>query len=89
MHLHHLEQGRHNQNHAVEREIGFLEMRWRSLMTNKVIPKRLWGFGLVYEAELLSRISIVKGKQSGCEEVTGQTPEIAEYLDFEFYNLVW
>ena len=58
-------------------------------MTKKVIPKRLWGFGIVYEVELLSRISRVKGKWTGYEEVTGQTPDIGEYLDFEFYNIVW
>jgi hypothetical protein len=25
----------------------------------------------------------------GYEEVTGQTPDISEWLDFEFYDLVW
>jgi hypothetical protein len=27
--------------------------------------------------------------KTGYEEVTGQTPNISEWLDFEFYNLVW
>jgi hypothetical protein len=27
--------------------------------------------------------------QTGYKEVTGQTPEISEWLDFEFYDLVW
>ena len=53
-------------------------------MKKKVIPKRLWYFGLVYKAEPLSRISRGKGKWTGYEEVTGQTPDIGEYLDFEF-----
>ena len=26
---------------------------------------------------------------SGYEEVTGNTPDISEWLDFEFYDLVW
>ena len=30
-------------------------------MTKKVIPKRLWYFGIVYEAELLSGMSRVRG----------------------------
>ena len=50
-------------------------------MTKKVIPNLLWDFGLVYKAELLSRISRGKGKRTGYEEVTGQTPDIGEYLD--------
>ena len=58
-------------------------------MTKKVIPKWLWDFGLVYEAQLLSIISRVNEKRTGYEEVTGQTTEIGEHLDFGFYNLVW
>ena len=50
-------------------------------MTKKVIPKRLWGCGLVYDAELLSKMSRGNNKQTGYEEVTGQTLKISEYLD--------
>jgi hypothetical protein len=25
----------------------------------------------------------------GYEQVTGETPDISEWLDFEFYDLVW
>jgi hypothetical protein len=53
--LHTSEQGRKNQNHAAEREIGTLAKCWRLQMTKKRVPKRLWDFGLVYESELLSR----------------------------------
>ena len=35
------------------------------------------------------RMSICKGKRTGYEEVTGQTTDIGEYLDFEFYDLIW
>ena len=54
-----------------------------------MIPKRLWDFGLFYDAKLLSRISRGKRKRTGYEEITDQTLYIGEYLDFEFYNLVW
>ena len=50
----------------------------------KVIKKRLWDFGLVYDAELLSKISRQKEKRTGYEEVSGQTPYIGDYLNFEF-----
>jgi hypothetical protein len=28
-------------------------------------------------------------RRTGYEEVTGQTPDISEWLDFEFYDLIW
>jgi hypothetical protein len=58
-------------------------------MDKKQVPGRLWDFGLVHEGALLTRI--LRGRD-GCtsyEEVTGNTPDISEWLDFEFYDLVW
>jgi hypothetical protein len=37
--LHTTEQGRKNQNHAAEREIGFLAKQWKLRMTKKSVPK--------------------------------------------------
>ena len=87
--LHTSEQGHKNQNHAAEREISTLAKRWRLRMTKKKVPKRLWDFGLVYESELLSRMAHKSDRRTGYKEVTGQTPDISEWLDFEFYDLVW
>jgi hypothetical protein len=87
--LHTTEQGRKNQNNAAKREIGFLAKRWRLRMTKKAVPKRLWDFGLVYESELLCRMASGSDWRTGYKEVTGQTPDISELLDFEFYDLVW
>jgi hypothetical protein len=87
--LHTAKQGRKNQNHAAEREIGTLAKRWKLRMTKKDIPKRLWDFGLVYESEILSRTARGTDSRTGYEEVTGQTPDISEWTDFEFYDLVW
>jgi hypothetical protein len=50
------EVGRSNQNYAAEREIGELKKRWRNRMARKKVPKRLWDYGLVYEAGVLNRI---------------------------------
>jgi hypothetical protein len=66
-----------------------LGKRWRLRMTKKQVPKRLWDFGLVYESELLARMSRGQDGRNGYEEVTGDTPEIGEWLDFEIYDLVW
>jgi hypothetical protein len=38
---------------------------------------------------LLSWMAHGSDRRTGYEEVTGQTPDINEWLDFEFYDLVW
>ena len=43
----------------------------------------------MYEGEILSRMARGSSKRSGYEMVTGNTPAISEWLDFEFYDLVW
>jgi hypothetical protein len=83
------EKGRHIQNHAAEREIRNLKRRWHSKMTTKSVPKRLWDFGIVHQAEIMSRIARGKHDRTGYEEVTGETPDISEWMDFDFYDLIW
>ena len=87
--LHTLEQGRKNQNQVAEREIGFLAKRWRARMHNKKVPKKLWDFGLVYESELLLVMARGRDRRTGYKEVTGDTADISEWIDFEMYNLVY
>ena len=87
--MHWTEKGRHNQNHKVEREIGILKARWRRRMIDLNIPARLWDYGLVYEAEILSRTSRGSDGRTGYERLTGKTPDISEWLHFGFYDLVW
>ena len=58
-------------------------------MTRKNVPRRLWDYGLVYEAEIISRISRGPEGRTGIETITGDTPDISEWLDFDFYDLVW
>ena len=53
------------------------------------VPKQLWDFGLIYKSELLCHMAQGTDNRTGYEEVTGQTPDIIEWLDFEFYDLVW
>jgi hypothetical protein len=52
-------------------------------------PKRLWDYGLVYMAEILSITARGSNQRPGLEEITGQTIDISEWLDFEFYDPVW
>ena len=65
MKLRNLEQSKHNHNHIAERDIGFLAIFWRILMTKKAIPKQLWHFGIFYKAGMLSIMSRGKGKWTG------------------------
>jgi hypothetical protein len=83
------EKGRKNQLSMVEREIGELKKRWRRRMTEKDIPARLWDRGLKHDAEVLSLLSRGNGQRPGIEEITGQTKDISDYCDFDFYDLVW
>jgi hypothetical protein len=58
-------------------------------MVSKGAPKRLWDFGLVHQAEIMSRMSRGGNGRTGYESVTGETPDISEWLDFDFYDWVW
>ena len=58
-------------------------------MHKKKVPKRLRDFGLVYKSELLPRMARVRDRRTGYEEVTWDTTDISECLDFEMYDLVY
>ena len=83
------EVGRSNQNYAAEREIGELKKRWRNGMLKRKVPPRLWDYGLVYETNILNRIPRGREQRTGIEMVTGETPDISKWIDFEFYDRVW
>lgn len=83
------EVGRSNQNYAAEREIGELKKRWRNRMLRRKVPPRLWDYGLIYEASILNRVPCGTQARTGIEIVTGDTPDLSEWLDFEFYDRVW
>ena len=87
--LHTTEPGQKNQNHAAEHEIGQLKKKWRRRRLKRGIPNRLWDYGMVYESELMNRYARGPDGRTGIEEVTGVTPDISEWCDFEFYDLVW
>ena len=66
-----------------------LKRRWKNRMSMNNIPKRLWDFGLVYEAQILSMIARGEDGIPGLEKLTGDTCDITEWLDFGFYDRVW
>jgi hypothetical protein len=52
------------------------------------VPPCLWNYGLVYETNILNRIPRGQQQRTGIEIVTGATPDISEWIDFEFYDQV-
>ena len=81
---------RPNENPA-EAGIRALKLRWYRIMHKKEVPRRLWDFGLVWIAEtgnLISTSSRYSDNRTPIEIITGDTPDISEYMDFGFYDWV-
>jgi hypothetical protein len=53
------------------------------------MPPQLWNYGLIYEYNILNRIPCGQHQRTGIEMVTGETPEISEWIDVEFDDQVW
>ena len=85
----HSEAERSNQNHAAEREIGELKKSYKQKMIKKGAPKRVWDYDFFHQAGVLSRLARGRNGRTGIEEVTGNTPDISEWLDFDFCDRVW
>jgi len=75
------------QNRA-EAAIGEVKKRWRNKMRSKGVPKRLWDYGLVWASKINNRTARQPEARTPLEEVTGNTPDISEWLDFDFYDCV-
>jgi hypothetical protein len=76
---------RPNQNPA---EGVIREVRWRWFRT---MIRKLWDYGIRWTTQVMQRTSTqAGGSQGACplEEVTGETVDISEYLDFGFYDLI-
>ena len=83
------EVGRSNQNYAAKGESGELKKPWRNRRLRRKVPPRLWDYGLINESNILNRIPRGQQQRNSIEMVTGETPDISEWLDFEFYDRVW
>ena len=61
-------------------------------MVRRRVPRPLWDYGVVWCSEIISLTHSTAGPlQSGIprEQITGETEDISEYLDFGFYDKVW
>ena len=73
------------QNQA-ENTIGIIKAKAKKRRIRRRIPKKCWDFGIVWEAEIYSRTAGNDGR-TAMERITGDTPDISEWLEFEFYDL--
>jgi hypothetical protein len=87
--MYNAKKGHSTQNHKAETEIRELKTRWKTCMTERQVPKRLWDYGLTYISEILSIIARPSTGRPGMEEIKGQTINNSEWLDFLFYDLIW
>ena len=61
-------------------------------MLRKKVPHILWDYGLKWVVEIMQRTDVSEGYlhySTSLEEVTGETTDILEYLEFEFYDWCW
>jgi hypothetical protein len=82
---------RPNQNPA-EGTIREVRKRWYRQMLRTHCPQRIWNYGLPHVCTIMRLTASYAGRLQGqtpLEAITGETPDISEYLDFGFYDLVW
>jgi hypothetical protein len=89
---HHVSEPHRPQQNRAEAVIREVKKRWFRQMTKRRVPKRLWDYGIVWVCEIMSltaNSSFALEGRTPVEQVTGETPDISEYLDFGFYDWVW
>ena len=81
---------RKNQIWKLDLELRELKKRWHNKRRQKGAPNRLWDFGVKHQSQIMKLIpKAALGGRTALENVTGKTPDISEYCDFDFYDLVW
>ena len=68
------------QNKA-EKVIGELKKRWIRRKVERNIPGRLWDYGLKWDSEIMSRTDRGPLGRTGVERISGNTPDISEWID--------
>lgn len=82
---------RPNENPA-EQGIHELKKRWYRIMLKSKVPLRLWDFGFAWVCEtenVCANLSRHSDGRTPIEIITGETPNISEYLDFDFYDWIY
>ena len=61
-------------------------------MIRRRVPREMWDYGIIWVSETTPLTRSSAGKLEGAvplTEVTGETSDISEYLDFGFYEQIW
>ena len=69
-----------------------LRKRWYRAIFRTNCPRALWNYGLPHFAKLMQLTATNAADLNGrtpLERVTGETPDISQYLDFGWYDWVW
>ena len=87
----HVSEPRKPEQNPAEGGIRELKRRWYHIMVKKSVPRRLWDYGITWISETgnlsVSSSRYANGRTS-IEIITGETPDISEYIDFGFYDWV-
>ena len=89
--IHLTEPDRHNQS-KVEGVIRELRKRWFWVMLKQRVPNHLWDYGICGVCKIMQCTASNSGRLHGrtpLEQLTGETPNISEFLDFSFYDWCW
>jgi len=70
-----------------ENTIGVLRKKVRTRRARRRIPKCVWDFHMIRGAQIYTR-AVHKGHSTPLEALTGDTIDISEWTQFEFYDLV-
>ncbi len=64
--------------------------RWHNKMTTQKAPERIWNLLTKHTSKIIQILqsNLLKGR-TGYKEITGKTPDISEYCDFDFYDHAW
>jgi hypothetical protein len=77
------------QQNRTELEIRDTKDHYRRIMDRKRVPEALWDFGITYTTDVRQVISRPNlDYRSAIEVLTGNTPDISNFLDFEFYQWI-
>ena len=58
-------------------------------MLRSKVPKGVWDYRFVQQAEVFSQIPQGTTGRTGIEKFTGNIPDISKWLDFGLYDRVW
>ena len=79
---------RHNQNQA-ESAVRQLKHKWYRIMVKNKVLKILWDYGVLWCTDIINHTANtvkVLHDRTPLEQVSGETPDVSEFLDFQFYN---